>query len=75
MLFRSYIAELVFEVQSVDNLERSVRMVILLLVFVFDPLAIVLLIASSIGLKRKKELTNTNNSGILEIDNKVLGVK
>jgi hypothetical protein len=67
-----YIAELIFEVQSVDNLERSVRMVILLLVFVFDPLAIVLLIAANIGITAQKRFTKEQNIGILEIDNKVL---
>jgi hypothetical protein len=67
-----YIAELIYEVQSVDNLERSVRMVILLLVFVFDPLAIVLLIAANIGITNQKRFTKEQNIGILEIDDKVL---
>ena len=67
-----YIAELVFEIQSVDNIERSVRMVILLLVFVFDPLAIVLLIAANIGITTQKRFTKEKNIGILEIDNKIL---
>jgi len=66
------IAELIYEVQSVDNLERSVRMVILLLVFVFDPLAIVLLIAANIGITNQKRFTKEQNIGILEIDDKVL---
>ncbi len=67
-----YIAELIYGAQSSDNLERSVRMVILLLVFVFDPLAIVLLIAANIGLANQKRFTKEKEIGILEIDNKVL---
>ena len=67
-----YIAHLVYEVQSTENLERSVRMVILLLVFVFDPLAIVLLIAANIGITNQKRFTKEQQIGILEIDNKVL---
>jgi hypothetical protein len=67
-----YISELIYEVQSVDNLEKSVRMVILLLVFVFDPLAIVLLIAANIGITNQKRFTKEQNVGILEIDDKVL---
>jgi len=67
-----YIADLVYEVQSTENLERSVRMVILLLVFVFDPLAIVLLIAANIGITNQKRFTKEQQIGILEIDNKVL---
>lgn len=42
-----YIAELIYEDASdKDTLEKAVRIVILLLVFVFDPLAIVLVIAA-----------------------------
>ena len=70
-----YISELIYERAEQSNLERSVRIVIVILVLVFDPLAIVLLIAASIGLRGKEELTNTNKPGILEIDDKVLGVK
>jgi hypothetical protein len=47
-------------------------MVILLLVLVFDPLAIVLLIAANIGITTQKRFTKEQNIGILEIDNKVL---
>lgn len=49
-----YIAELIYDKTDVDQLERAVRMVIILLVIVFDPLAIVLLIAANQG------LANTN---------------
>ena len=68
-----YISELVYDVPSTDNLERSVRMVILLLVSVFDPLAVVLLIAANQSL-RKNELTNPSKpNSILMIDDTVLG--
>lgn len=45
-----YIAQLIFEDAGTSNLERAVRAVIILLVIVFDPLAVVLLIAANIGL-------------------------
>jgi peptidoglycan hydrolase-like protein with peptidoglycan-binding domain len=41
-----YIAELIYGETTQDLLEKSVRWVILLLIFVFDPLAVLLLIAS-----------------------------
>lgn len=68
-----YISDLIYDVPSTDNLERSVRMVILLIVSVFDPLAVVLLIAANQGL-RKNELTSTSKpNSILMIDDNVLG--
>ena len=70
-----YISELIYQNAEKNDVEKSVRFVIIILVLVFDPLAIVLLIASNIGLRKKEQLININNPGILEIDNKVLGVK
>jgi hypothetical protein len=45
---------------------------ILLLVFVFNTLAIVLLIAVNIDITNQKWFTNEQNNGILDIDDKVL---
>lgn len=45
-----YIAELVYEKATDDILDKAVRWVIILIVVVFDPLAIVLLIAANHGL-------------------------
>lgn len=70
-----YIAELVYEGTGPDQLEKAVRMVIILLVLVFDPLAVVLLIAANHGISEKKRLTNLKEYSILKIDNEVLGEK
>jgi hypothetical protein len=83
-----YIAELIYTNADTYQLEAAVRWVIIILVFVFDPLALLLLIASNIGLeyeknnkkilpKNKKEMTKMSESNILKIDNKTLseGVK
>jgi len=68
-----YIAEMAYSSTSTDQLDRAVRMVILLLVSVFDPLAVLLLLAANQGLS-KNELTNpTRRDSILRIDNTVLG--
>jgi hypothetical protein len=75
-----YIAQLLFTDAGSENLERAIRGVILLLVIVFDPLAVVLLIAANSGLARnqveeevrpkKKQLTNKpKRDNILKIDN------
>jgi hypothetical protein len=42
-----YIAELIYGNDAANNLDNAVRFVILMIVFVFDPLAILLLIAAS----------------------------
>jgi cell division protein FtsB len=68
-----YIAELVYSNGGTENLERSVRAVIILLVLVFDPLAVVLLLAANHGLNRRKQLTFLKEPSILKIDDEVLG--
>ena len=51
-----YIAELMYGDEAEDYFDEAVRIVILLLIFTFDPLAIVLLLAANQGLtSRKKE--------------------
>lgn len=50
------------------TLDRAVRMVIILLVLVFDPLAVVLLIAANHGLSKTKSFTNIKEDDILYID-------
>jgi hypothetical protein len=67
-----YIAALIYDSTDEDQLERAVRGVIILLVFVFDPLAVVLLLAANHGLANKR-LTNSTKDDILIIDDKVLG--
>lgn len=64
-----YIAEILFSSSDDDDLERAVRVVIVLLVFVFDPVAILLLIAANGGLqketivrKRRKTIKNKRKS-------------
>ena len=49
-------AELIYGENAQDNFDKSVRFVILILIFVFDPLAVLLLIAANISLRqwRKK---------------------
>ena len=58
-----YIADLIYvENKSKDLLEQTVRFVILILIFVFDPLAIILILAANITLKeyKNKKLLNNN---------------
>jgi len=54
-----YIAELIYgESTTRDILEEAVRFVILTIIFVFDPLAVLLLIAANMSLMQRKPMTN-----------------
>ena len=67
-----YLAELIYGQADKDQLEKAVRAVIILIVLVFDPLAVSLLIAANIGLRSKKiNLTNDIKNNILELDERV----
>ena len=58
-----YIAELIYGEQAKDYFDEAVRIVILVLIFVFDPLAVLLLIAANISLRQwrmKKNLVKEN---------------
>ena len=50
-----YIAELIYGEQAKDHFDKAVRWVIIVLIFVFDPLAVLLLIAANISLRTRKE--------------------
>ena len=57
-----YVAELIYGDNAKDHFDSAVRIIILILIFVFDPLAVLLLIAANISLtqwKSKKELKQT----------------
>ena len=64
-----YVAELIYGDSAEDYFDSAVRIVIIILVFVFDPLAVLLLIAANISLRErqeKKQLTKVNEKVILE---------
>lgn len=50
-----YIAELVYGSSTQDIIDKAVRLTIIIIIFVFDPLAILLLIAANMELKKKDQ--------------------
>ena len=50
-----YIAELIYGENAKDHFDKAVRWVIIVLIFVFDPLAVLLLIAANISLRTYNE--------------------
>ena len=64
-----YVAELIYGEQAQDNFDKAVRFVILILIFVFDPLAVLLLIAANISLRqwrKKRSIKKTEEKFDLE---------
>ena len=53
-----YVAELIYGENAQDNFDKCVRFVILILIFVFDPLAVLLLIAANISLRQWRKKRN-----------------
>lgn len=70
-----YIAEAIYGTgkSTGEQLDRAVRMVIILLVVVFDPLAVVLLIAANHGLAQNKLLYKIKKRDILHLDEHTIG--
>ena len=57
-----YIAEFIYEEADRDILEQAVRWVIITIIFVFDPLAVLLLIASQYTFEWKRENKNAERN-------------
>ena len=53
-----YIAELIYGDEAEDYFDEAVRWVIIVLIFVFDPLAVLLLIAANISLRTRNHAVN-----------------
>ena len=68
-----YVAELIYGDNAKDHFDSAVRIIILILIFVFDPLAVLLLIAANISLnqwrdKRDERKTDTMERALKRIE-------
>lgn len=63
-----YIAEFIYGTADPDILEKSVRWVILIIIFVFDPLAVLLVIAANMTIKNKDISKNKSDLKITQKD-------
>lgn len=52
-----YVAQLVYGTDDATTIDKSVRLLVLLLIFVFDPLAILLVIAANLSMKKDVPVT------------------
>ena len=75
-----YVAELIYGEDAKDHFDKAVRIVIIVLVFVFDPLAVLLLISANISLTQlnaKRLLTKQKKEVkiVTELDEKKKDIK
>src|SRR5210317_1323873 len=61
-----YVAELIYGENAKNHFDSAVRIVILILIFVFDPLAVLLLIAANISLRQWKMQKSLTQSKVKE---------
>jgi hypothetical protein len=62
-----YVAEILFGDADDGNLDRAVRFVIICLIFVFDPLAVLMLVAVNVSIKEyQRNKSNSNKEETLE---------
>lgn len=69
-----YIADMIYDSADTNQLEKAVRLVIILLVIVFDPLAVVLLIAANIGLTNSGTRSKIKNKKRSKSDRNVVRI-
>tara|TARA_B100000586_G_scaffold269193_1_gene247405 strand:- start:361 stop:1419 length:1059 start_codon:yes stop_codon:yes gene_type:complete len=56
-----YVAELIYGEDAKDHFDEAVRWIIIVLIFVFDPLAVLLLIAANISIRERKLANEAKN--------------
>ena len=61
-----YIAELIYGDEAKDHFDEAVRYAIMVLIFVFDPLAVLLLIAANISLRTWRNVKRTEKEKVEE---------
>ena len=61
-----YVAELIYGDNAKDHFDSAVRIIILILIFVFDPLAVLLLIAANISLNQWRDKRDENKSDTMD---------
>jgi len=62
-----YVAELVYGYSDKDIIDKAVRLVILIIIFVFDPLAVLLLVASNMSYRQAKNRKGLDNPPLNDV--------
>ena len=70
-----YIAQFVYDNTDPSVLERAVTWVIILIIIVFDPLAVVLLLSSQISFQNFKEREGNRGGVLIDSDGTIVGLR
>lgn len=62
-----YIGDMVYGTDDANAIDKAVRLVILLIMVVFDPLAVLLLIAANMSLQQRSKLVEVKDNEIIKI--------
>ena len=68
-----YVAEFIYGDEAKDHFDKAVRIIIIILIFVFDPVAVLMLISANISLKQRElenEAPTNANDEVAKILNK-----
>ena len=57
-----YVGDMIYGVDDENGLDKAVRLVIMLIMVVFDPLAVLLLIAANMSMRQKNGIQSTNTN-------------
>jgi hypothetical protein len=58
-----YVGDMIYGTEDADSIDKAVRLVIMLIMIVFDPLAVLLLIAANMTMQQKREGTPIVKNG------------
>ena len=70
---KKYVAEFIYGDEAKDHFDKAVRIIIIILIFVFDPVAVLMLISANISLKQRElenEAPTNANDEVAKILNK-----
>ena len=61
-----YVAEFIYGDEAVNHFDKAVRIIIIILIFVFDPVAVLMLISANISLRERRMNQNGNSENYIE---------
>ena len=61
-----YVAEFIYGDEAENHFDKAVRIIIIILIFVFDPVAVLMLISANISFKERRMKSNSNLENYIE---------
>ena len=67
-----YVGDMIYGTDDENAIDKAVRLVIMLIMVVFDPLAVLLLVAANISMRQKDATQITNTKNVIEKGNEAI---